>query len=74
MASVKSIVIPLMAAVIFVLCGAAGCGQGNEIEIYIPQTTAQSQIGQIYVMEIRLRKLSFNLCDSLFCRLMWNEN
>ncbi|MCJ7807538.1 MAG: ComEA family DNA-binding protein, partial [Dehalococcoidia bacterium] len=38
-----------MAAVIIVLCGTAGCGQGNEIEIYIPQTTTQSQIGQIYV-------------------------
>ncbi|MFC1846896.1 hypothetical protein ACFLYS_02410 [Chloroflexota bacterium] len=49
MAGLKPIAIALMVAVIIVLCGAAGCGQNNKIEIYIPQTTTQSQIGQIYV-------------------------
>ena len=45
MAGIKSIAILLMAAVIFTLCGAVGCGQSSEIEIYIPQTTTQAQIG-----------------------------
>jgi competence protein ComEA len=49
MAGIKPIALTLMAAVLFVLCGAVGCGQSNEIEIYIPQTTAQSQISQIYI-------------------------
>jgi len=49
MAGIKSITTAFMAAVIFILCGAAGCSQNNEIEIYIPQTTAQTQICQIYI-------------------------
>ena len=49
MAGIKPIAIALMAAVVLVLIGAAGCGQDNEIEIYIPQTTTQPQIGQIYI-------------------------
>ena len=49
MAGIKSIFVPLMAAIIFVLGGAVGCQQDNEIEIYIPQTTTQAQICQIYI-------------------------
>ncbi|MFC1865840.1 hypothetical protein ACFLYB_03915 [Chloroflexota bacterium] len=50
MAGIKSIAIALMATVVLVLTGAAGCGQDNDIEIYTPpQTTTQAQIGQIYI-------------------------
>jgi len=49
MAGIKSIAVPLMIAIIFILCGAVGCGQSNQIEIYIPQTTDQAQICQIYI-------------------------
>ncbi len=49
MAGVKSIFITLMAAIIFVLCGAVGCGQNNQIEISVPQATNQAQICEIYI-------------------------
>ena len=49
MAGIKSIAILLLAVIIFSLFGWVGCSQGNEIEIYLPETTSPELVGQIYI-------------------------
>ena len=49
MAVKRFLVVFLAAAAIAGIIGLAGCSTGDEIEISLPPTTSQQQIGQIYI-------------------------
>jgi len=49
MAFKRLFVVPLAVVAITGIIGLAGCNNGDEIEISLPQTTSQQQIGQIYI-------------------------